>query len=950
MRIRPIPFQKGPDDQPVCVDLKTSMFAAHDGDQSALIEEAIRFYNYGISGKPGIIYKNPAAWKAITAKTLIDAIHELRDGYNRTLRDSIENISKTPQLVRHLPDALIKDLGKDDLHGYRTLGDNANKGIFAVRTFLSDEWRSRNLQYRGRKNRALCRMLEKAADHLDDLRWAAGLRHITGMLQDQYGAPFGIKLIQPLWGGTEVIEPLWNLNPARYYAGDGNWYENLYGGGDKIGLSEKLYITLASSAFKPAHRLRHSTHTGHKGEACGPLEIIDCKVDYCQQKILPFGITARRNIWKTWFSNLDLLSARFGHAVRMNPRLAARTGLPWALALIGVLKVYLLDLMVRTLMLSLPVVQIYEEISGNGGVSLLEALDAGSARAPCIDGCLDTRWDWRLQEDGGPPDICGQTVRYYTPRVSGILNSWLRYPPVDPWNAAFELHNIVTHLFKDLSPTPLLIKPSTRTRKGRKPAEGISVSAFKASIYRFPPVERDFYTRFNMRRSLQNDLNFGMRYIVQAHLYVACVLLQKAKAIVGIDQLDWRKAKGFTLGDGCFLWGGKCPPHITHRDGRRMDLSYGPHIVPWPAVKVKEQIKWFNDFFKVDAENKRKHKTLLSVCYTNRQVEKTEKVISLKNIVFRELIGEVIYQHVNELRRLARRKPETYSEEEAQKYTDAEEKLIGTPHFYHTPDTLPKNGRKTFQTRTVQDWQMTHTGHLSILLSAPHHIVFASPIIHLRCMHIIRKMLSHDKKLLKAGSKIVGQTFFAFLPQDHHHHWHVEYLNPSTKDNADTSTADFEEYFTLWLALGIDFRPFQEYLMKIRSSAAEFQKLNQSLTRYNRLYLASFYPDGKENKAALESAQDLLESLFTPFKDPNSPFLRPTIVDTGGRFRQSKELKSTITASVKYFENIVTFYKLKQEIEKLTLQSYGYDKFNIPVEYIDIWGLENADELIEEKS
>lgn len=948
MKIRSVPYQKGPDKQPILIELDKSLFSSSiDRDQSFLIEEAIRFYNYGISTKPGIVYKKPDLWKPITAKRLHDAIHELRDGYHNSFKQSIKGLTNKQELLRHIPDTLIKDLTKDDRHGYHTLFDNANRGIFAVRTFLNREWRSTRLNYNGKKNKARCRMLDQAIDRLDDIRWVASVKNVTEMIQEQFGDSGNVNLLQPIWGGTKVIEPDWSKKPAKDAAKDGNWYENLYGNGEKIRLSEKLYIMLASEVFRAAHNLWRSTYTGRKGEGCGLLEIIEYKVEQYQNEVLPFGLMEKKYVWKTWFSNLDLLSYRFGHAVRIRNEMDSELGLPWALALIGVLKVYLLDTMVRTMMLSLPVKQVYDDVSGNGGVCLLEALVPNSAQGPSIDGCIDVKWDWRLKEDGGPSNIINQSKQYYDPRLSGALSKWLKYIPIDPWNGRFELHQMVTHLFKDLAATPLLVKPSQKKRKGRVPAKSLSISVFKNNIYRFPVVERDFYTEFGMRRSLQNDLNFGIRYIVQAHLYVACILLKEAKKIVGVDQLDWRNGENFTFGDGCFLWGGKCPPHITHKDGRRVDLNYGPHIVPWPVVKIKEELEWFNEFFDVDKKTRKRHKTLLSVCNTNEQVAEVEKAISPKNVVFREMISELIYQHVNELRRHARKNPQNFDSKETAKYENAENELIGTPHFYHVPDELPK--KKQYNTRTVQDWKMTHIGHLAILLSAPHHIVFASPIIHLRAMHIIRKVLASHKDLLKAGSKIVGQTFFAFLPQDHHHHWHVEYLNPVEKDNLQVTINDFKEYTELWLAMGIDFRPFHLYLGKMRSSSQEFQELDKALDEYIEQYMSIYYPDGKKNQTAFADAEKLLEDLFILFNDTTSPFLKPTIVKKGGGFVRSSQVRQNMTNSVKYVANVINYYQIKKEIERLTLNSYGYDELNIPIEYIDIWGLENADELIGEE-
>jgi len=531
-----IPYYKiSSTDDPKFFRIDNNPYERIEYTQSFLIEEAIHFYNYGIGNHPFINKNIRHGFIKINEATFVNAIDELRIEYHESLSKNFHSLL----IGKHSKQLLRKNLFpncKKEFFSSKSVSvvkpGNAEDGIFAVRTFVTDEWR--NLALVNKRINTSCRIqvksqyrkLDKASQFLIDLRKFISLNNIEKYISEY--------VIRPFWGGNQMIIPDLDNSPKGITFDMNGICVNTT---ENIGLTEKLYCAYASEFFHKKGKKVSSKKCKRNGFIF--LEYIEKKVSEASE-ILPFGVYDKNNIWRKWFRSLDLLALHFDVAINnkkgmrsiSDNTIGEKVGLPWALILIGVLKVYLLDLMIRTLMGSLPIYRIYNEYNGNAGIALLEALSPNANNKltyPCID------------RDG------------YRPKVKSILSDWKEFlvgNNNDPWgiNQSFQLM-FENQIIKS-------IKKNERTKKNEI-AEAISIDDFiNNEIYIFPTINNDFYKKTHLVKARNSPLNFGMRYFVQAHLYVAGVLLERARKIVGIENSkDFRGGNNFTLRCSSLFWG-----------------------------------------------------------------------------------------------------------------------------------------------------------------------------------------------------------------------------------------------------------------------------------------------------------------------------------------------------------------------------------------------------------
>jgi len=122
-----------------------------------------------------------------------------------------------------------------------------------------------------------------------------------------------------------------------------------------------------------------------------------------------------------------------------------------------------------------------------------------------------------------------------------------------------------------------------------------------------------------------------------------------------------------------------------------------------------------------------------------------------------------------------------------------------------------------------------YLAYLAIFLTAPYQIAFASPIMHLRMMHTICQAFQDKTNASQVAANVVKHTLFAFLPHNHHDHWHVDFVDiplenkKRSLDNdvfakvSGSALEKFKTYFPLWMDLGVDFRPFLKHLNSVHT-------------------------------------------------------------------------------------------------------------------------------------
>jgi hypothetical protein len=353
----------------------------------------------------------------------------------------------------------------------------------------------------------------------------------------------------------------------------------------------------------------------------------------------------------------------------------------------------------------------------------------------------------------------------------------------------------------------------------------------------------------------------------------------------------------FNLTAGSYLYGGQFPPHLTHRNGIHYDISFGPDLIPWDISKASELLRiaypWLAKkglltLNKEDMPLAILDGTTFKGVYRIYKVNQVPKDVcrstlrvthnfmrTYKNDVFNNLKGVI-----SEI-----------------SFEEAERLFYGTPHF-----------------RTKEDGELAHVGHCCILLSAPFRIVYGSPIIHLRTLRAINQAANNQDEIEKTKGKepryldlvkmITSQCDFAFLPHNHHHHWHIYYW---IKDKGSFNQINkFSIPSDLWLRMKIDLRPFTKYLKAhsdkhlrpagkdYSDSKVELDALLKFLSQYEQKYKL-LYEDPEDNSED-ERADEFILDIFKRFVSYwDGTLLEPVGEKPPMREKQSEEKDSMYT-------------------------------------------------------
>ena len=264
--------------------------------------------------------------------------------------------------------------------------------------------------------------------------------------------------------------------------------------------------------------------------------------------------------------------------------------------------------------------------------------------------------------------------------------------------------------------------------------------------------------------------------------------------------------------------------------------------------------------------------------------------------IFRSFVRDLLERMQREMAFLIFKSPESIAVDENGKYEEIEEQLSGTPFPQSTLGI-----------------QQTTIGHIAIILSGAKQIIYSSPITHFRAINAIRCGLSSadaQEELKYASQRIIPAVEFAFFPQDHHHHWHVEYRDPG-RETLDSRTGmdpieakeealkRFKEHLnSFWFRLGIDMKPFLEYLKQqsenmelggneqsnpnnvsdpqLMRSVFEKRDLILMLTEYQEKFEKEYLHDAA-GYVRLMRARHKLHHIFMNFSDINRPLMQTAL-------------------------------------------------------------------------
>ena len=931
LRIKPLPH----DESTGAVSFEDTTAATQGrrtrdrGDPAALLGEAIRFYNYGLEahhaglGPTGYqVHKDREQWTAMSTGVMQSAMWELCLALRDSLNDSLEALTQTETLGRHLTAAAIKQF---------PLGYSSNRALLAVHLFLNDTYRDKR---QAGKPGWRVREFEHLVGRLNALRDLIRRDVIEQEIAKHYrsrllpGADPASHFFTPHWGGRWYIRPAETFRyPQRpFYPHDAR----------EVGATEKLYIGVVSTVFTPGPLL---VNHGPRGGLLTDLGFLSDVYEQAAavEQVLPDisgmrapnsewrrlkrgsgdvpdtrGYAERTAVWSEWLDNLRILEHLFSLAIdTRESHLAVERypgviiGLPAALGLIGVLRAYLADLMGRALMvaLSLSIRDIYTWINGYGAVALWEALSGEDAEGALAKGCLS----W-FEDQGAPAG--GSPLR-------GKLARWreLPVPAHDFWGSSEPVHEAARNTLSKLLTRPLYgpgIQRPPHAHAVKHLADPVTFLRFKDYLRRYPPLR----SSLGIARVPDHDWMFGARFAAQAHLFVAHQINAQAAKRLWIDweskhryrmppapkppprdpktkkQPFHRKKPrwdNFRLTAGSYGWAGRKPPHVTHIEGVNFDIVFGPDIIPFAKAtglgealshcdaaqrkKSKEQQQRYTRAKRVIADYAKSRgvqsyflKTPVVACYTPAQVRLAQEGL-FRPMVYRQLLTRRISELRGEL--FTRFYDKTLAGEEITLddetfwYQRIEGELSGTPHFMDTDEAISALMSPHYATE-LPDWQRTHAGHVAIMLSAPRAMVFASPIAHFRAMRAIRSVFyDKDPELFQSATRLIKQVYFDFKPHDHHNHWHVNY-------HQDDAMRHLEKNFTLWMSLGVDMNPFVKYLHEYRITGIVSPALRKALEaeRVQVLQVCQEYERTRaryvEDKGD-DAAETLLDELFWHF-------------------------------------------------------------------------------------
>jgi hypothetical protein len=805
--------------------------------EEALLAEAVRFHDF--SDKQ---FEKLKGFELFAEEGIVRALSPLR----WHLHDQTASLAQKlmGNLRPELTEELVLRIRTETFSAKRA--ERVREGVpgadlarVAVRTLLSPEWRNQERAEQLADPRRRRQVLFRRFEDLDSV--ATGLRsHVERTrVEEALRSSFGDEIVA-VWGGDKVIR-----RPGREPStSSGGGYAEL--GEDKVGLTEKLYEQFATTAFKDAHGA--VTLTRRAIPAATPdgrpfsLHLdVGRQIDVLLGEVLPPAAFPKQ--FQRWLANLDLLEAKFLRAILLpkSATNAVELGFPWAIVLTTVLRAYIVELVARVMTLAVPSEHSHEDVNGYLGLALWEARAGENARhvsrvgylvptpaaapaqaAPAPEGAEPE------PEAGAPPEVPPPPA---PPAKDPLLRALERWTPdsfIDAWGGGAVTHHArIGQALREMAKEPALVareRPPPRKGADRVPARSATLAANYGTWPRYPVVEVPGL----FREDEGLDLYVGAHLSAQSHVFVAASILAAAVDDLGLPRTWDRKradsgdavklkrppapqadappappkqpTQSLELIAGSYLWGGRKPPHKTHRDGATFDLRFGADCVAWLVDKDAEEI---DALLRADPKRNRSYVELQGICLTRAQEGAQTPVAS----VFRGLVRDLIRR---QLERVYAFLPRGVSSTEALAYGEAEKILAGTPHY--------------LATRSAQQIQ---AGYVAVLLSGPTQVIFGSPVAHLRAMRAIRlglagKTLREVPPALQFASDAVKAAEFVFLPHNHQHHWHVQYSDAGGKDaDPEPAVSRFANHFPLWSALGVDLAPLGEHLKALELRAAD---------------------------------------------------------------------------------------------------------------------------------
>ncbi len=835
-------------------------------EPARLLDEAVRFFNY----RDKRIRKKD--WKDLNEKNIKKAINTLLESFRSTIISDIRSLQKNKNLTTALNKEIVEK-AKKNKHCYVNNKGNlifyySYVGVYAVLLYLDGIFRNP----RHTKHREFDLLLKR----IKELRELISLDKIKMELDREFRNNSKQHFYKQIFGSQYSIVLEGEVLP------------------EKLRLSEKLYYCFSASLFKKAHHYRYLRCSVFKW-----LDDIKNRCNEIRQYSLP---KHKATCWNSWFSCIDILENHFCQTLTTTDKRrtslrdeSIRLGLPIALVLLGFLRAYLTELMCRVLTLALPLAlhELHQRVNGYSAIAFWESLSTLPAPHPnnysiladfgCMGKLHEWRtWHWRMA------NIWGEDIS-----VNKAANQRLE-----------EIYNapVVSEvIYKGSSPHISVV--ATRVT---------SFEDYIESLRKFPeilPNTEPFSQALNWLAPLSN----GATFLTQAHFYIAMQIMHKFLRGCGLDKpekkysskeiIKHRRAlHNLTLTSCSFLWDGKMPPHKTHRNGACLDIVFGPRLIQWPLTrfidlindlsnlpqkhplkkKVEEYLKERVLIYKYKAQRKWFINDPLAICYLQKQVEQfAEKTAPDELFLFRRVLVALIRNKFKEF-------VDETSSKKSEKglilnlLADIENSFIGTPHFID-PSRF-SNIRVELKNEDLIDHEdilRTHIAHTAILLSAPRHIIFASPIVHLRAIKAVLNAFmggAEEKRALELARNVV----FSFLPKDHHDHWHVEYLRRSWVKGPDEYIYKkdpykwFEYWFPLWQALDIDLTDFSSYLkdyyniLKSRDASItkDLENVREKCEEYNKF---------RQTKNS-NSSKEVYERFANLFK--SNEFAKGTITET----------------------------------------------------------------------
>ena len=423
----------------------------------------------------------------------------------------------------------------------------------------------------------------------------------------------------------------------------------------------------------------------------------------------------------------------------------------------------------------------------------------------------------------------------------------------------------------------------------------------------------DFFEMNNVIRNPVSLMNFGARFSAQLQYYVANEIIGTVGELLGLtsfyenqksdnetnkkaelkqlsrdlsslrkpnrtnlEQKSWVEKRleyqrltevlQFAMNSGNYLGAGSFPPHKTHRDGRHYDTNMGPDTIPWRATNLHKILKSAYDLIKeYGTEEDQK---LVNKFNTNYPIHRAEQVpgdIIKKNLML---------LHYTDLRDHADTelsKIYNASVDDVKDLEKAEAQLYGTPHY-----------------QIEDDVELSQIATTAILISGPERIVYSSPLIFGRALWQIKKEFKRiedqindeigtpefQEVILPDVMEVMHPTRgcdFAFLPADHHNHWHIYYRK-------DKPLKWLQKVKILWMYLDIDLTRFITYLEDHEKFKLLRFESNDKFGTFSPVVkewkeVLEFCKDYEQEKSILNSysywsegdALGLMESIFLPF-------------------------------------------------------------------------------------